>query len=84
MEESKLCPLIDREPNSHSIKYSYGTAGFRMKNDNNQLNCAILRATLLACIRSQFHKGKAIGIMVGERQKILLLIVLMMMLLLLL
>lgn len=58
--------LIDSEPNVHNITYAYGTAGFRMANDAKQLNCALLRAALLACLRSQLHKGKAIGMMVRK------------------
>ena len=68
MNFETLLPIIEREPNSHKIKYAYGTAGFRMKNNQNQLNCAILRATLLACVRSQSFKGQAIGIMVRNRK----------------
>lgn len=58
-----LIDTIKSEPN-RGIKYSYGTAGFRLANANGELNCAVLRASLLAVARSRHCAGAAVGIMV--------------------
>ncbi|KAI8902075.1 hypothetical protein BC833DRAFT_574975 [Globomyces pollinis-pini] len=42
--------------------FTYGTAGFRMKSD--LLDSIMFSVGLLAVLRSKFHKGKVIGVMV--------------------
>lgn len=62
---SQLLTTIDSAPN-RGIKYAYGTAGFRLPNAHGELDCAVLRSSLLACLRSRACNGAAVGIMVSE------------------
>jgi phosphoacetylglucosamine mutase len=64
MNVDSVRAVLQSVPIPKGITYSYGTAGFRMKNDANQLDAAILRASLLACARSVTHGGRAVGLMV--------------------
>jgi phosphoacetylglucosamine mutase len=64
MNVESVRALLDSVPKPPHIVYAYGTAGFRMKNDANQLDSALVRAALLACVRSLSHNGQAVGIMV--------------------
>lgn len=66
MSDSKLIEVLNTAPPHQGIKYSYGTAGFRMPNDAGQLNCAILRSSLLACLRSRHLNGQTVGMMVKK------------------
>ena len=64
LDENKLRAALDSEPKRSDVTYAYGTAGFRMPNDSGQLRCALLRAAMLACVRSQVLGGQAVGIMI--------------------
>lgn len=64
MNVEAVLAALESAPKPSHITYSYGTAGFRMKNDANQLDSAILRSALLACARSCVHGGRAVGVMI--------------------
>lgn len=51
-----------RHPKPENRKFSYGTAGFRMKAD--LLDSVVFRVGLLASLRSQKLQGKTIGVMI--------------------
>ena len=51
-----------RYPPPAGTKYSYGTAGFRMKSE--LLPCVVFRMGLLAGLRSRKLNGQTIGVMI--------------------
>lgn len=62
----ELQQIIDELPRSKVddkfIRYRYGTSGFRY--DATLLDSVMLRVALLASLRSQFFKGRTIGVMI--------------------
>jgi phosphoacetylglucosamine mutase len=60
-----IAAVLSASPKASGVTYAYGTAGFRMKNDAQQLDCAIVRAALLACVHSSVtHGGRPVGLMI--------------------
>ena len=62
MNESALIELSQKHPRTTDAPFSYGTAGFRMR--AHLLPPVVFRTGLLAALRSQYHNGAAIGVMV--------------------
>ncbi|OZJ04055.1 hypothetical protein BZG36_03563 [Bifiguratus adelaidae] len=58
----RIAQASAKHPKEASIKYAYGTAGFRMKAD--LLDCVVFRVGLLAALRSAKMDGQYIGVMI--------------------
>ncbi|KAJ3091658.1 Phosphoacetylglucosamine Mutase [Quaeritorhiza haematococci] len=61
-DESKVIKLSEAHPKPADAKYTYGTAGFRMKAD--LLDSVIFRVGLLAVLRSKKLYSKIVGVMI--------------------
>lgn len=59
---SSIVKASQKHPKPNDKKFSYGTAGFRMK--ANLLDSVVFRVGLLAALRSQHLRGKTIGVMI--------------------
>ncbi|KAJ3034167.1 Phosphoacetylglucosamine Mutase [Rhizophlyctis rosea] len=61
IDTAKVKQLSAKHPKA-PVSYTYGTAGFRTKAD--VLDSVLFRVGLLAVLRSQYHGGRTIGVMV--------------------